>query len=145
MNYWDTSALLKLYVPEEDSGAFLDLIAASDEPIATSAIATAEVLCAVNRKERAGDLKRGGAAAAFRRFVADCDQGRIVPIPYGTQVLEVAQAVMRVALHRSRPLFLRSLDLIHVASALTIHAGSVVATDARLREVAALVKLRLLP
>ena len=33
MNYWDTSALLKLYVPEHDSGYFLESVVTSGQPL----------------------------------------------------------------------------------------------------------------
>jgi uncharacterized protein with PIN domain len=50
VNYWDTSALFKIYVPEDDSGYFVDLVVSSDQPIVSSAIAAAEMLCALYRK-----------------------------------------------------------------------------------------------
>ena len=145
MNYWDTSALLKLYVPEPDSPQFLDLIAETGRPIGSSAIAAVELLCAAHRKEQVGDLKKGGAASAFARFQQDCASGRIVSIPFGDEVLSQAQAVIRAAVSRSREPLLRSLDVIHVATALILRAPAVVATDRRLREMAASVNLKTLP
>ena len=145
MVYWDTSALLKLYVPEPDSACFLNLIAKSSEPVATSAIASAEVLCAVYRKEAAGDLKVGGARLSFRRFLADCKAGRIVQIPYGDDVTTAAEDIVQLALLRPKPIMIRALDAIHVASAMVMRATVVVTTDARMREVALLTKLQALP
>ncbi|MBZ5623392.1 MAG: type II toxin-antitoxin system VapC family toxin [Acidobacteriia bacterium] len=136
---------MKLYVPEPDSAAFLDLIAKSDELVASSAIAGTEVLCAVYRKEAAGDLKAGGARAAFRRFLADCKARRIVQIPYGDDVTAATAEIVHLALLRPRPIMIRALDAIHVASAIVIRASLVVTTDARMREVAVLAKLRVLP
>jgi predicted nucleic acid-binding protein len=145
VNYWDTSALLKLYVPEDDSGYFLDLVVASDQPIVSSAIATAEMLCALYCKECAGDLKSGGALAAYRKFLGDCRAGRIVLVPYGEQVFTAAEEIVRLAFRRARPVMVRSLDAIHVASAVTARARIMVATDTRLRQVAAMAKLKLMP
>jgi predicted nucleic acid-binding protein len=51
--YWDTSALVKLYVTEADSSYFFQLISKTDEPIISSAVATAEALCVFYRKEHA--------------------------------------------------------------------------------------------
>jgi predicted nucleic acid-binding protein len=143
--YWDTSALLKLYVPEPDSAYFLNLIAKSNEPVATSAIAGAEVMCAVYRKEGAGDLKAGGARTSFRRFLADCKAGRIVQVPYGDDVTAAAESIIHRALLRPRPILIRALDAIHVASAMVIRASVVVTTDTRVREVAILAKLHVQP
>ena len=145
MNYWDTSALLKLYVPEDDSGYFLDLVVASGQPIVSSAIASAEMLCAVYRKESAGDLKRGGALATYQEFAGDCRAGRIVLVPCGEQVFTAAEEIVRLAFRRAQPVMVRSLDAIHVASAVTARARVMVATDARLRQVAAMAKLKLAP
>ena len=145
MNYWDTSALLKLYVPEDDSGYFLDWIVSSGQPIVSSAIVAVEMACAVYRKESVGDLKGGGALAAYQRFLGDCREGRIVLVPYGEQVFTAAEEIVRLAFRRAQPVMVRSLDAIHVASAVTARARVMVATDARLRQVAAMAKLKLAP
>ena len=145
MNYWDTSALLKLYLPEDDSGYFLDLVVSSGQPIVSSAIATPEMLCALYRKECAGDLKSGGALATYRKFLGDCRASRIVLVPYGEQVFTTAEEIVRLAFRGARPAMVRSLDAIHVASAVTARARVMVATDARLRTVAAMAKLKLVP
>jgi predicted nucleic acid-binding protein len=145
VNYWDTSALLKLYLPEDDSGYFLDSVVTSDQPLVSSAIAAVEMLCALYRKESVGELKRGGALAAHQRFLGDSREGRIVLVPYGEQVFTAAEEIVRLAFRRARPVMVRSLDAIHVASALTARARVMVATDTRLRQVAAMAKLKLVP
>ena len=144
MNYWDTSALLKLYVPEDDSGHFLDLVVASDQPIVSSAIAAAEMLCALYRKECAGDLKSGGALATYREFLGDCKAGRIVLVPYGEQVFTAAEEIVRLAFRRAQPVMVRSLDAI-AGQFGKLRAIVMVATDTRLRQVAAMAKLKLVP
>jgi predicted nucleic acid-binding protein len=145
VTYWDTSAILKLYLAEPDSRYFLELIAKTNAPVFSSAIAAAEALCALHRKEHAGDLKRGGAKALFQQFCEDCKAGRIVTIPYGDDVVAEAEKLVRLAFAQPRPVMIRSLDLIHVASALAGKARQLVATDQRLRELAGLVRLSLLP
>jgi predicted nucleic acid-binding protein len=145
VDYWDTSAILKLYVPERDSAFFLDLVAKAGQPVFSSAIAATEVLSALFRKERAADLKPGGARALFRRFQADCSVGRIVLLPYGGDVIAEAEKLVRIAFEQHPPVMVRSLDLIHVASAVVGKATSLVATDERLRAFASLVRLTLVP
>ena len=145
MHYWDTSALLKLYVSEADSAFFLELISRTHEPVATSAIANAEVLCALSRKESVGDLKLGGASTVFRRFRADCLAGRILLIPYGLDLLPVMERLARLAFERRPPILVRSLDLIHLATAVAGKATTLVATDQRLRELAPLLPMDVLP
>jgi len=145
MNYWDTSAILKLYVPETDSARFLELLASTNEPIGSSAVAGIEVLCALHRKEAVGDLTTGAASRIYQRFLADCGAGRIVRIPYGDDVVSRAAEVVRLALQRPHPVMIRSLDAIHIASALVAKSKKLVATDLRLRAVASRMSLVLEP
>ena len=145
MNYWDTSALIKLYAPEPDSPYFLTLLSRAEGPLLTSDITRAEVLCTLYRKEHAGDLAAGAAEVLFARFLADADAGRIVLIPNGLEATEKAHRLVQQAYSQPQPLLIRSLDAIHVASALTARATTVVATDTRLREVAKLLGLEVVP
>lgn len=145
MRYWDTSALLKLYVPEPDSAYFLDLISTSDEPVVTSAIAAAEVLCALFRKESATDLRPDGARALFRRFRADSQAGRILLVPHGVDLLQEMEKLARLAFEMRSPILIRSLDLIHLASAALSRATALVATVQRVRNLGALLGMELLP
>ena len=103
------------------------------------------MLCALYRKERAGDLKPGGSKAVFRKFIADTNAGRIVTIPYGVDVAAEAETLVQLAFDQPKPIMVRSLDVIHVSSALAIGAKALVATDARLRRLTALTPLEVLP
>jgi predicted nucleic acid-binding protein len=71
--------------------------------------------------------------------------GRITTIPYGSDVEAESERVVRLAFAGPHPVLLRSLDVIHVASALVGRAREIVTTDVRLREVAALVGLKVAP
>ena len=85
------------------------------------------------------------ALRAGGRFLGDSREGRIVLVPYGEQVFTAAEEIVRLAFRRARPVMVRSLDAIHVASAVTARARVMVATDTRLRQVAAMAKLKLMP
>ena len=145
MTYWDTSAFLKLYVAEHDSPYFVRLLASTSDQISSSAIVTAEALCALYRKEQAGELRRGAAKVVFQKLVADAEAGHFITIPYGREVVAQAETVVKLALGRRRPLMIRTLDAIHIASALASNASLMVATDSRLRAVAELAGLKVLP
>lgn len=145
MRYWDTSALVKLYAPEPDSPYFLNLIAQAQHPPLSSEIARAEVLCTLYRKEHAGDLKPSAAATLFARFTSDAAAGHFVLIPNGADVTAEAEKLVKQTYSQPQPLLIRSLDALHVASALTAQATTLVATDVRLRDVAVLVGLKVLP
>jgi predicted nucleic acid-binding protein len=79
---------------------------------------------------RVTDLKGGGA---------------LVLVPCGEQVFTAAEEIVQLAFRRAGPVMVRSLDAIHVASAVTAQARVMVATDTRLRQVAAMAKLKLAP
>jgi len=145
VSYWDTSALVKLYIAEADSLYFLQLIAGGDEPIVSSAIVTGEILCVLYRKEQARALKGGGAGRIYGKFSQDVRTGRILTVPYGPDVEAQAEKLARLVFTRPRPILIRSLDMIHVSTALSSRARDLVATDTRLREVAVLAGLHVLP
>lgn len=145
MNYWDTSALIKLYAPEPDSSYFLSLLRRAEQPLLSSEITQAEVLCTLYRKEHAGDLVKGAAERLFDRFSGDVAAGRLTLIPNGVDVMAEARTLVSQAYSQPQPILVRGLDAIHIASALTGPAVTVVATDIRLRDVAALMGLEVLP
>ncbi len=145
MTYWDTSALVKLYVAESDSPGFLVLARQTEGPMLSSSIAAVEALCTLHRKERDGDLSAGGARLLFREFASDVKAGRIITVPYGADVAVEAEKLVHLAFGQPRPVLVRTLDAIHLASALAVKAKVMVAADARLRDLASLAGLRVLP
>ena len=62
MQYWDTSALAKLYVSEPDSAQFAAYLAATG-PITTSELARWELFRVLARKEAEGLIPTGAAEA----------------------------------------------------------------------------------
>lgn len=145
MNYWDTSALLKLYVNEPDSAFFLDFVTSTSEPVFTSAVAQVEALSAFFRKESAGDLRASGARVLLDRFQEDCQTGRVMLVPFGSDVIEEAGRLAALAYRRRHPILVRSLDLIHAATFSSLRATTMLATDQRLRDLCALLKAQVLP
>jgi predicted nucleic acid-binding protein len=104
-----------------------------------------EILCALYRKECNGELKPGSARAALERFQADSKAGRLVMVPYGEDVIAAAAKIVQQAYLSAPPVMLRSLDAIHVASAMIVGSKTMVVTDARLRDVAMRARIRVLP
>jgi predicted nucleic acid-binding protein len=143
--YWDTSALLKLYVDETDSSEFWELLLASNEGVWTSTIARTEMFCTLRRKQQLGELQAGGAAALYERFCKDVDKGRLALIGLTEDVHREAERMGPLLSERKPPLLVRSLDLIHLATALAAKSRDLVATDVRLRDVASVAGLRVLP
>lgn len=145
MIYWDTSALVKLYVAEPDSPYFLELAEETGRQIVSSAIAATEVLCALYGMEHRRVLKRGGARRIHEEFLSDSGTGRIVTIPFGPDIAGEAKKLVELASRPPKGFLIRSLDAIHVASAVISKASFVVATDERLRRATELMGLKLCP
>ena len=146
VEYWDSSALIKLYAPEPDSLYYVRRAAEGTGPIITSLIAKTAVVIGLRRKEAIGDLNAGTAAILIRKFHSDCESGRIQIVPHDVAVAREAERLAAVVFgDRQKPVFIRSLDLIHAASASVVHAEVFVATDKRLREVVALLGVSLAP
>ena len=141
MNYWDTSCVLKLYTPEADSATFLTLAGQATEPLVSSEILAAELYAAFCQKELRGELKNGAADRLHKQFDADCIAGRWLLIPLGRDVLGKAEHVTKAAYRHRHPVSLRTLDAIHLASALLCKASQIVTTDDRMKQAAAIAGL----
>lgn len=126
MLYLDASAIVKLVVWEPESGALAEAIKQVGEPLCTSAIARVEVVRAARRSANQ-DLSQ--ARAVLRRF-------RLIAVDRA--LLDAAGTVDGSVL--------RSLDAIHLASAMQMEALLIgfVAYDRRLLDAAAALGLRTL-
>jgi uncharacterized protein len=110
--YLDSSAIVKLVVLEPGSSALVDVVS-SDPDVVSSAVAYTEVMRAVRRA--GGPTRR---AEQVLRSIA------LVPVD---------QAILREAA-KLAPTSLRSLDAVHLASALSLRpdVDAFVSFDARL-------------
>jgi predicted nucleic acid-binding protein len=108
--YWDVSACLKLYVHEPDSLHYRRLILHNSGKIAISFLNRLEIHYALLTKERRGDLASGAATELFKLFEKD--------------------------IHRPDPIFLRTLDGIHLGAIRAAGICQLVTSDHRM-EIAA--------
>ena len=124
--YADASALVKLVVDERESPSLHSYVNARKPEFATSAIAVVEVLRAV----RVAGL--GGAGA--RRARAHLDEADLVGVD--RELLEAAVSWTSAQV--------RTVDAIHLASALRVGASEMLVYDRRLAEAAAAAGLEVL-
>jgi predicted nucleic acid-binding protein len=110
--YLDASAFFKLVLPEAESQALRSAL--STQRWISSALLEVEVVLAVRRREPSG-------VDAARRVLA------------GVELIDIDPYVRRVAADLGDPP-LRSLDAIHLATALSLedHVGTVITYDQRL-------------
>jgi len=131
VRFWDSSAVVALVVPEPSSGACRRLLVADPE-VVVWALTPVEVLSAIHRRARTGELDREGY---------DASQQRLDVLRAGwdeIQDIEVvrARAERILAVHR-----LRAADALQLAAALTASVErprdvELVSLDRRLDEAA---------
>ena len=108
--YFDTSSFIKLYVEEDGSEAVHELIASGEEP-ASSEVLRVELRGALARIHRASNIDPTGHTMALQKFEADWRN--VVKMAVSDTILELAAEL-------AERHFLRALDAIHLASALTL-------------------------
>lgn len=120
MHYADTSALVKLVVPEPETAALRAWIGSARVELAASDLVRAELIRAVRRSDA-----DPGAAARARDLLA-----RLTLLPATADIMDRAALL--------DPVSLCSLDAVHLASALLLGDSleSVVTYDERLAEAA---------
>jgi len=129
--YFDTSALVKRYVREPGSGQVRSLLRRHD--FLSSAITPVELLSALGRKKRSGDLSEEEFSMLLSRIQSERIRWELVEI--AGPVLDRAEEVIQ------GPLPLRALDALHVASSMAFQAAAsvqipFVTGDARQRDAA---------
>jgi hypothetical protein len=129
MSFWDTSALAKLYVEESDS-AFYEALADAETSIHISRIALFEAYVVFRRAEFARRISSGEAVTLFSELQRDVDAGLVV-IHEFESLEEQFQHVMNRCLAAEPPIFLRTLDALHLATAIVAEELSLVTADAR--------------
>jgi predicted nucleic acid-binding protein len=139
MQYWDTSTLLKMYVPEPDSSRFAGHLVM---PIYTSELTRLEL---ITRKELEGAIAPASAETVFNKFLFDVDSSRVVLLPVEPAV-EARFRSLVLQLHRRSPaIVVRTFDALHLATADLLRATEVITTDPRMRAGAAAIGLKYFP
>jgi len=129
--YFDTSALVKRYVRERGSAQVGSLLRRHE--LLSSAITPVEVLSALSRRKRNGDLSAEDLSALLSRVQSDRLRWELVEV--GGTVLSRAEEIVQ------RTVPVRALDAVHVASLMAFQAASsiqisFVTGDARQRDAA---------
>ncbi len=134
--YWDTSALLKCYAPEPDSGAFRSLLC--DRPrIVICFMHQIEMAYALRQKESRGEIVPTAARHLTGLFDRDADDGRFVVVPWGPDLVRAARDVLEQSSSGQESVPIRTLDGIHLAAARAVGLPGIVTTDKRMRAAAA--------
>jgi len=124
--YLDTSALVKLYVPEPRSDE-LEAAIVGRRDLFVSDLALTELCSALARRTRAGDLSPRDAERVYRRAARDLSENffrraELTPL--------VHRQAERLLLSIGRDVPLRAADALHLALALVVDAHALVTFDA---------------
>lgn len=144
MSYWDTSAVIKLYLDEPDSADFRK-IAASVPRITISTLSWSEARVTFRRKEVDGSLPSGATEQLMQKLFDDIDEGQIDSMMWGELLEPEAEQVIDRCWTRTPCIRVRTLDAIHIASAITAGETVFVTADIRQRDAAVACGLTLLP
>ena len=145
MSYWDTACLIKLHVAEPNSGVFRRHAEECGDVAVSAAFARLEFFVAVRRKEADGEIGHGFA----ERYVALLDDeihaGTCRLISVDDAVRASFEDLVKLCYSQTPPIFVRTLDALHIATARVAGEDEIVATDKRLRDAATLLGFQLFP
>jgi predicted nucleic acid-binding protein len=145
MAFWDTSALLKLYVRERDSDRFQHLIQTLPEKTAISQFTLAEMHRSLWAKAFARAIPANFAQKAYREFRTDVQRALLDVVPFGQAVQEEFDRIIPICYRASLPVPIRTLDGLILASALIARTVRLISTDSRMRTAGMLLGLQVLP
>jgi uncharacterized protein len=111
--YFDTSVLVKRYVRERGAAQARALL--QDRQFLSSAITPVEAVSALSRRRAAGDLSRASFDAILAQLARDRRFWALVEVTSG--ILDRAETVIRET-------GARTLDAIHLASAVQVQTGA---------------------
>jgi predicted nucleic acid-binding protein len=138
--YCDASALVKLYLPEPESGELNRTLAGRQDLLAAD-LGVTEIISSVARRWRDGSMNIEQAHKLQRTLLADLDAGYF-------QRVELTPATYRQAerfLLSLAMVALRAADALHLALAVEAGALSIVTFDRRLAEAAHSIGMRTAP
>lgn len=140
--YADPSALLKLYLHEPESRVTAAWRAAIPGSLGVTAHGRVEMANGIELAVHRGLISAGAGTAALAALEDDFEQGRYVEweLPWRA-VFRRAAALSR---EHSRTLGTRTLDFLHVASALELGSRRFVTFDLRQRDLARTAGLKVL-
>ena len=134
--YCDTSALLKLYLPEPGSDEFNDVVEGRDD-LLVSDLAVTEIISAVARRLRQGSLTREIVRRLHQAVLGRLDEGVYQRVELTRDVHRRAEQLL---LSRT-DIPLRGADALHLALATSARAASLASFDVRLAAAARAVGL----
>lgn len=134
--YFDTSVLLKSYIPEAGTPEALAIIRAAGAPFPFSHLLELELRTAIRIKHGRGEITVAEKNGALQALEKDIAAGVMVRPDYGLE--EVFRRAESISSKHAAGTLARSADLWHVAAALESGCAAFASFDERQRSAAAL-------
>jgi predicted nucleic acid-binding protein len=144
MIYWDTSAILPLYIEEPTTPFWESQILALEGDPRSSALVITEFSFTLRHKVLRGHIKAISADRVVAKFAQDCAAGRWRLCPLGSDVIEASLEVAKISYRSKNPVALRSLDGLHLGAAQVLKCDTIATGDERLASAAKRVGVRVL-
>lgn len=136
--YADTSFLVSLYILDANSAQAADRMQRMQLPVIVTQFSELELINALQLRLFRRELPPAKIRAAYATFREDVAGGILSFIPTSDAIYTEARRISR---RWTRTLGTRTLDVIHVASALVLRADAFHTFDERQRKLARAVKL----
>lgn len=97
---------------------------------------------AVHAKEVRGEIPRGSSGRVLSQFQTDLQRGRFLLVPLGIDIKACTKDIAASTLQAEPPVFLRTLDGIHIATALELGASELITADKKMADAATLLGIK---
>lgn len=141
--YFDTSVLLKSYLPEPGTAEVLTLLRQQAPPFPLSHLLELELRTAIRLKHGRGEVSAAEMRGTLQAIESDFAAGVLARPDY--DLAEVFRRAEAISAKIAAATLTRSADLWHVAAALEAGCDVFVSFDERQREAAARCGLKVLP
>ena len=125
--YLDSSAAVKLYLPEADSDS-LEALLLRRRDLCLSSLAVTEIVSAAARRRREGHLSSADLARVHAALLDDLADQAFINVDLDSQTHRAAERLLAAA--GDTPL--RAANALHLALALAVNARTVITFDRRL-------------
>jgi predicted nucleic acid-binding protein len=134
-DYFDTGVLLKLYTPEPLSKTVQDYVVNRGKALWVTDLHMTELLSALRLKQFRGEATEDQIAGTLGAIEEDIRNRTLRHAPVSwTEAWLQGQTLVRT---HTASLGTRTLDALHVATALTLHCSNLVTTDRRMAALSA--------
>lgn len=141
--YFDTSLLLKSYIPEQGTKRALEIIHTAQPPFPFSHLLELEIRTAMRLKFGRGELTKAQLTGALRAVESDFSKGILLRPKYDLE--EVFSRAESISRDLAANTMARSADIWHIAAAIEIQCARFASFDQRQREVAEMCGLTVIP